>query len=672
MSVELIRKKIGEHIVLIICLFFAVIASIVGKTSLFDLAKFIVVQIGFVYVPGYSLQRLVGVSCPNRLSRYFISYATGYAISIIVYIVLLILGCHRIVLAIYLGIALVSALCLFKRRKVFSEPYQIKEHYGIGIILSVVFVLGFIFFQCVNISPMHVDGDVLLNHDLIFWFRNNIAATKTYPLPDLSVVGRPLFYHYFSSLELAFLALTTGIEMFDLTFTYYWLVYLFLFVGGVYVLMQEISNRKDMIYLALCLILFACSMEKYTHVYFIAHVYKVSFGAVEGLAFLCFTLYFFFRYEKSLNSKSSLPLLFFSLLMFFVCVGAKGPFAAMLLVGLCVGCLMVVFKQKKKKALWTGMAFILVFLLVCALFVFGFVFVTIEEGYMSTMSISKVNTLYHSGVFHLICNKIESITGIYYLAWTISILLFICMSMCIPILAILISYFLERNVGWRFCDIVLGSIAVIGVFFCLFITQSGMSQMYFAFPAIMATLMIACSRLSINTPHVKLLWCVFGAGFVLFCLQYGREGKSNLILAERNRCSSIEGQSNKLTEESGLTITKEEMEGLRWMRDVLNKNAIVLSNKVLAHRGGVSFLVSSLSERQAFFESYDYSNQSNIVVDNNLQIIQGFYTGFLESLMVLKDKGVTHAVVFKRVNANSFPGGCEVVFENEDMIVVQL
>ena len=45
--------------------------------------------------------------------------------------------------------------------------------------------------------------------------------------------------------------------------------------------------------------------------------------------------------------------------------------------------------------------------------------------------------------------------------------------------------------------------------------------MYFAFPAIMAIELLACSRITYDVRHIGSLWCVFCVGMFLFGIQNG-------------------------------------------------------------------------------------------------------------------------------------------------------
>lgn len=650
----------------------------------FDLAKFVAVQVCFVYLPGYALQCLLRVSYVNKLSRWFVSYATGYALSVMSYVLLLVMRQQSHVVWLYVIVAIVSIgyLCRIYRKQGIAgfgqEPWQARENTIVGIILFVAFSIAFVSYQCANMSPRLLGGEVWYFPDLVFWMRNGVAATKSYPLPELSVSGNLFWYHYFSNLELAFLSLTTGIEMSDMVSVYYYPVYLILYVGGLYVVLKEVAQRQGIVYLGLCIVLFAFSLEKLTHVFFSGKVYGTSFGCVESLAFMCYALYFFFRMTREPEKRGLLLLL--SLLMFLQCAGQKGPVAAVLLAGIVSWCAFVMVKRRERKwIMFVGTMFVSVFVLVSLLFIFGGV-PHAEKGSTSEISISLVYTLYHSGVFLELCQKLNDIVGSYHLARMISMVLFVCSFMLIPLLAlgsVMVSGHKAAGGGKRreeksAAAIVLGTMASVGVLLCLFISQSGHSQVYFAYPAIIATDLLACLMVSRNSRCLVLPWCACGTGMVLFCVQ-SYQGWVGGIERLKESARAVKQLDRGYTEyDRGLTISWEEIEGLRWIRDNTQEDALLLSNKLLAPTGFRSFYVSAYSERQCFFESYGYSNQSEALIEEKTEMIRSFYNGENGSEEALRGKGCTHAVVFKKLHDNAYPPTCQIVYENNEVIVVRL
>ena len=116
--------------------------------------------------------------------------------------------------------------------------------------------------------------------------------------------------------------------------------------------------------------------------------------------------------------------------------------------------------------------------------------------------------------------------------------------------------------------------------------------------------------------------------------------------------------------ETGLTINKDEIGGLRWCRDNLPHNSILLSNKLFSEEGERSFWSSSLSERQMYFESYYFTNVGQYEINKKYSIVKKFYNGDSHSLYYLKSKGVTYA--------HKFPKEGEILFENSELLIVKL
>ena len=88
--------------------------------------------------------------------------------------------------------------------------------------------------------------------------------------------------------------------------------------------------------------------------------------------------------------------------------------------------------------------------------------------------------------------------------------------------------------------------------------------------------------------------------------------------------------------------------------------------------GSRSFWVSSLSERQTFFESYDYSNVSNEIIETNCNQIRSFYDGDINALNYLKKQGCTHAVIFNGIAPNNYPENCNVIYKKKNITIVEL
>ena len=654
----------------IICLLLVAIATEISHLKFTDFLKFVLIQYLCIYIPGHALHRILRLKENNCLSCNLSSYALGYSLTILIYLILLIIGISKLVLFFYLIISALSIIYLFGRKKaqIFVDNLG-KDQFSFGIILFIATLFGTVMFQYENLSPFLQKGNIAYNQDLVFWFRNCVAATKSYPLPDLSVMGNKFFYHYFTSIEIGFLHFMTGIEIFDLCFTYSYLITIFLFVSGLYFLLNELITNEKLKVIALCFILFTSSIERFTHIYFSPHIYKVPFGLPEGLAYFCFAFTYYTRWFR--QGGSNLVLAFTFILFLSICTGLKGPVASILIVGVGVGCLLLIKKGNFWKVSTMGIFSLLVFILILGFFVTGTK--TAEDGSSYSLSISPFDTLFHSHYFERIYFKLMSIIPMTLFAYLVTMLLFLLSSMLIPIIVL---YMGLKNREHRLDDIyyILIVMAFCGILLCVFISQNGMSQMYFLFISIICIFILGfsiySSKREFSKSNFRTIYIIFLGGFFLFLIQAIPLASHGVKLLLTD-CSIVQSTSNKL-EESGTTLNKGEVLGLRWVRDNLPQNIILLSNKVLGESGARSFITSSFSERQTFFESYDYSILDKATFKNRIGNVRSFYYGNNNTSNILKKRGVTHAIVYKNIKPNIYPTNCKLIFENKELIVVEL
>ena len=650
-----------DYPIICVLLLFVIIASIISRCNIIDAFKFVVVQFAFLFTPGYAIQRMIGLRYNDKIVRAMMSYATGYSLSILVYLFLLMGSGHQVVLYIYLLLFLVSIVYLcFINKKDYDDCLQDgKEHQYLSLILLFALCITCIVFQCSNLSPLLKEGNSFVYQDYVFWMRNSVAATKSYPLPDLSVLGRELHYHYFTSVEMAFLRYTTGIEMLDLCFAYSYIVTMFLIISGIYVLAKYLFIDPRMIIIASCFIMFTANFDIITWVNFPGLMYN-PFGYGEGIAFFCFSLYLYIRIiEEKDNQWKTLPLL---LVFIFVLTGLKGTVALVLLCGFGIGS--VILMSKKGRLVYgvvSGTLLLSSFLIPLFMFVMG---EAVETGSGRSVGFSISDTVFFSGYFYKFFLLIESCLW-KPIAYGVTFIAYLFLSFIIPILLYLVLH-VKRNVRSR--EWILLLLLFCGVLLGLFASQGGMSQVHFMGVAILCLYIYLFKDINFdvikNIKNKKILIGVLFLGLSLFCIYHLwriRQGVKKTILANSYNVNKI----------SGLTLSKVELEGLRWCRDNLPDNAVLLSNKVLCNEGERSFWVSSISERQTFEESYSYSNVNMVKAAQDVEKIRRFYeTG--SDLLWFKQHKVTHAVVFKNVIPNKFPPQSKIVFENKELLVVEL
>lgn len=124
-------------------------------------------------------------------------------------------------------------------------------------------------------------------------------------------------------------------------------------------------------------------------------------------------------------------------------------------------------------------------------------------------------------------------------------------------------------------------------------------------------------------------------------------------------------------------ISALEMKGLRWVRENLPENIVLATNKVLLGNPektfSRTFITSEYSERQVYLEGFSSTNLPNMeFAMERLSQLRNYYNGVYGAAEILKQNGVTHAVLFKS-NQNSsimLEGG--VIYENEDISILDL
>ena len=657
--------------VFIVLILFTFLAAAISRCDILDPIKFVFVQLTFIFMPGYALHRLLGLSYQNSLVRGLISYASGYSLSIIVYLVLLMAGIQQYTMYVYLVICLFSVGYLFlSRKRVPDAEIKQKERLCFAYILLTALCVSMVLFQFVNINPSLKQGNTWIDQDLVFWLRNAVAATKEYPLPELSVMGKVFFYHYFTSIEIAFLHFVTGIELYDLCFTYSYLITIFLITSGFYVLAKALVKNSKYVFVVLAFMLFTANFETLTHISFSQHLFMSSFGFAEGLAFFCFTFYCYIRLLH--NDDCRWKLLLLAILLFFVTTGLKGPVAAVLLAGIAVGSVFLLFRKGMFVfGVVSGMSFLVVFLVALGVFVLN-VNSQVVEGGTSELTLSLTDTLFHNPFFEKLYFSLCHIGLWNGVSYIIVLQLFLILGLFIPLLLIMTAF--THNIPDD-TSVILLVMSGVGLVLGLFVSQNGLSQMYFLFMTIVCLLywsftMIPTGELKKSVERRFLL--IFMIGFLFFSSQYYYYGKSGIF----SLCESMPMAKDILklytpqNDETGLTISGKEMDGLRWCRENLPEDAVLLSNKVFAEIGARSFWVSSLSERQTFFESYHYSNVSNRQIQKNLDLVSSFYEGCGKSCLELKKRGCKYAVIFKRIKPNHYPENCIMMYDSPELSVV--
>ncbi|HAP20867.1 MAG TPA: hypothetical protein DCR27_06285 [Lachnospiraceae bacterium] len=311
-------------------------------------AKLMLAQIFFILLPGFSVLKQANFAYRNKVVFGLCAYATGYLLSILIYAVFLLFGAQQFSAVGYVVYA-VGCIILFvktrHKRVICREDIAKAEYLLLLVLLAVALIIGIAVYQLPNRSALIVDYRYMVG-DLTYWFKNCVAATKGYPLPELSISGLNLYWHLFSCFEVAFLHFLTGIEIYELCFTFAYIWQIFLLVGGTYVIAVYFLRKRSYIFLVLPAVLFTSGMDNQTWVFYQYHLYRCSLAFIEGYAMSMFGLFFFFAF-MDLNKKNYTAYAL-TVLMLAGALGLKASGGVILLAGMAVRGVLYLGKNAKK------------------------------------------------------------------------------------------------------------------------------------------------------------------------------------------------------------------------------------------------------------------------------------------------------------------------------------
>lgn len=660
--------------------------------------KFFLFQTGGMMLPGNTLLHLCKIRTRNAIEESAWSYGLGYIVNLLEYILLGVLHILHwmLPLQILMGFLCMSYLLRRNRRSKQEAESAWKQWTLITVFLTLVVGLRFVTYYGCNLLPTPSQAVTFPTQDLLYYIGNAISATKGFPVAELRFAGEIFKYHYFGSLQLAVAILVTGIDAMTLEFCLAWIQGAVLVVLLFWTLLQRVGIGFRKRLLGMVLLLFTTGWELLVYVAFQHKMYKSPFGWDYGMAFAILTLTFVFMQYQTLQSKPEIHLrdrkqwqglLLCSLLAFFACAGCKFPIALVLLVVLGAICAIWLFTPKVRSfAFLYGIPLLAVFVLVFFCFVSEGMNTVTTNG--SGLKLDLTGHLYECGLGKLYFDwTSQGMPG--FLGKIIIIALFFLG--CNLVTYYLFALFSLRSLCRGIRNVIsfegcLAAGTCAGLLLTLFTKQSGNSQMYFAmsaFPlAIVSCLMMWEKTGTPGTGKQKNgKTMVNGSGFLfygcLFLLLLLSLGCCARILQPtvREGAMKLAGRSDFSQESNSLTW--EELEGYRWVRDHTEEDAVCLTNVIMEDEQYQSFLVGVCTQRQIYIEGWRYV--VGVMEEATVLERRDAVRAFLKGEEVQRDKiladGVDYMVWTKRYGsvtkeAEALLG--QVVYENGAVCVYQL
>lgn len=650
------------------------VAGLFAGVSIWNLALFLFIQMAGILLPGFFILQSAGLRFKNNISNLFVGYGIGLAIWSMIYALLILFDFHKCSPVFLYTVSFFSLLALLKRnlRNTFLSYLgsENNDNKFLLLLFVVIFVFGFLVFQYPH-RLVSDTGYLDMHMDHVYWFKNCVASTKGYPLPELSALGINLYWHLFSSFNIALFHFSTGIDIYFLCFSLSYVWHIFLMIGGAYALTSELLSNSKYVFTSLVLILLCSSAEPYTLVYYLDHLWGCSMGTADAIA-VCM-MAFALTIKTIEGMRINWKFVPFAAIMIVGTVGYKSPVGLVLLAG--VSCALLVLCLWNRKAILYSLGLLLI-LFVATVLLLKF-FVIADNALTSSTSNHKLalnfTTVLRPDINSQIVGYFESL-GVRPVITIIFLVIpyTLVMHPVMPLFAIVLvglfvrmkdilhMSYIHQAVGLAFVVM-----AMIGIAAFLSLSHPGLAQCYFLFAGIPFTVLLSFLAIEsffsqIYFKYRRYLYFLIVCSFVatILCARetYTLEGK---YCPDPNQRST-----------DGTSLTRNEWKGLVWVREHLPESAILLTNKGLAPINGYrSFVTSAYSERQVFLEG----SSSTIFPDDHFvpdrkDLISRYFKGDVSAREELGHKGVTHVVVYKSLSDIAFEDS-EVLYENDEISI---
>ncbi len=357
MNTKRVLTENGTLILLfLVCL---TVAGLFAGVTVYNMFLFLFIQLAGILLPGFFLLQWAGLHFKNKISDLFIGYGIGLVIWALVYAVLIYLNLHKWSPYLLYTVSAFSVLAVLNHhiRKNLCSCIRSDNVDNIFLlsIFVVLFVFGFLVFQYPH-RLVSDTGYLDMHMDHVYWFKNCVASTKGYPLPELSALGINLYWHLFSSFNIALFHFSTGIDIYFLCFSLSYIWHIFLMIGGAYTLASELLSNRKYVFTSLVLILLCSSAEPYTLVYYLDHLWGCSMGTADAIA-VCM-MAFALTIKTIEGMRINWQIVPFAVIMIVGAVGYKSPVGLVLLAG--VSCALLVLCLWNRRAILYSLGLLLI------------------------------------------------------------------------------------------------------------------------------------------------------------------------------------------------------------------------------------------------------------------------------------------------------------------------
>lgn len=341
------------------------IMNVLFRLSGYTLFKFFIMNICSIMIPGAVMVDLLKMRL-SKLTKFSLAYILGYALVVVEYFICSLFGGYKVFGICSLIIFVCSVLYFaikIKRKNIKTSSYEL-EHISniVGLFFLAIIAFISLFVYSANYLGIEAIPVVNLFQDMGFWCSNTAALKLHYPAYRLWAYGESLNYHYFSSIPIAFLSHIYDIDVYTMSFQLYSLTKTILLIGSVQFLLDSYDARKGIRIVSYIALLLTTGLEYMVNVTFIYYLYYRPFGFDYGYAYgILFIGALISQWKEKRINVGKVILAFISWAM---CVGGKGPIAAILIVFAGMICLYWLFAKNLKCSLIYGIGILSIFVII--------------------------------------------------------------------------------------------------------------------------------------------------------------------------------------------------------------------------------------------------------------------------------------------------------------------
>lgn len=595
-------------------------------------------EIFSVFAVGYALLKILRLSWRDSAITMAYAYGTGYAVSIVLYLLVFpIYGENGLRIAVFgitiLAIVFLAAAEAYRLiRKRNANLTRSPGYSGFAIVAcfaGMLLLLQFFISAVGNMSPALL-GRNSFYRDILYWSADAVGLKQQFPPTDFRTGSEMrYYYHYFSSIHIASISIVTGIKISSLVFGFAFVPSSIFLALSVYTLFRTVVKRTKYVVIAMFAVFFCTGYESFCYITHSAHLLTYPFGYDVGLAVGMLIIALLYRqyHEKKIN----MGIYICCMLLFFVCCGIKSPIAAMTLgmSGLvCIAWLVAKQRRNVAAAFLYGGTLLAVFAALYLLIVNG----PLTGGSKTEFFLEHSRSIFSNPQIEAIKSACVAILGNYLGKM---IFLGIYLIFANPIIFLLAGFsaiwaLTHREAVEEF-DVILIIAVLVGTAITARIRMLGLSQMYFMMCMLPYALCFALNILSKQEKNAKCIdmrktafsYCIIGMllvwGTVCFInSNYIRpQFTSGLLkamkwadLTERDDiyvdlngdgkmvCREINPEEINVT---FLPVSAQQLEACEWLRENTEKTAVIASRVVNASYDR-QYCLGVFAERSVFYD----------------------------------------------------------------------